>query len=106
MKDFLKGIKLLLGSGYKNNRANDRHIEFMNSRLKNIAFVNMLLCVILIVIINVLASHNALGILVNIVLVPLFIIVLLTLLVMDKNPKISIVVITAINIYLVYLLLK
>lgn len=106
MKDFLKGIKLLLGSGYKNNRANDRYIEFMNSRLKNITFVNMLLCVILIVIINVLASHNALGILVNIVLVPLFIIALLTLLVMDKNPKISIVVITAINIYLVYLLLK
>ena len=44
----------------------------MNSRLKKIAFINMLLCAILIAIINILAYHSALGILVNIVLIPFY----------------------------------
>jgi len=51
----------------------------MNSRLKKIVFINMLLCAILIAIINILAYHSALGILVNIVLIPLFLIALLSL---------------------------
>lgn len=51
----------------------------MNSRLKKIVFINMLLCAILIVVINILAYHSALGILVNIVLIPLFLIALLSL---------------------------
>jgi len=54
-------------------------ITLMNSRLKKIAFINMLLCAILIAIINILAYHSALGILVNIVLIPLFLIALLSL---------------------------
>ena len=53
-------------------------ITLMNSRLKKIAFINMLLCAILIAIINILAYHSALGILVNIV-IPLFLIALLSL---------------------------
>lgn len=51
----------------------------MNSRLKKIVFINMLLYAILIVVINILAYHSALGILVNIVLIPLFLIALLSL---------------------------
>lgn len=43
----------------------------MNKIQKKIAFINILLCVILIAVINILAYNNALGILVNIVLIPL-----------------------------------
>lgn len=78
----------------------------MNKIQKKIAFINILLCVILIVVINILAYNNALGILVNIVLIPLFLIALLSLLMIDRNPKISIIIVSVINIYLLYLLLK
>ena len=59
----------------------------MNSRLKKIAFINMLLCTILIAIINILAYHSALGILVNIVLIPLFLIALLSLFFKKKRES-------------------
>lgn len=78
----------------------------MNKIQKKIAFINILLCVILIVVINILAYNNALGILVNIVLIPLFLIALLSLLMINRNPKISIIIVSVINIYLLYLLLK
>ena len=78
----------------------------MNKIQKKIAFINILLCVILIAVINILAYNNALGILVNIVLIPLFLIALLSLLMIDRNPKISIIIVSVINIYLLYLLLK
>jgi len=78
----------------------------MNKIQKKIAFINILLCVILIAVINILAYNNALGILVNIVLIPLFLIALLSLLMINRNPKISIIIVSVINIYLLYLLLK
>ena len=78
----------------------------MNKIQKKIAFINILLCVILIAVINILAYNNALGILVNIVLTPLFLIALLSLLMINRNPKISIIIVSVINIYLLYLLLK
>ena len=78
----------------------------MNKIQKKIAFINILLCVILIAVINILAYNNALGILVNIVLIPLFLIALLSLLMINRNPKISIIIVSVINICLLYLLLK
>lgn len=78
----------------------------MNDKLKKIVFINMLLCAILIVIINILAYYSALGILVNIVLMPLFLIALLSLFLINKYPKISLIIIATINIYLLFLLLK
>ena len=78
----------------------------MNKIQKKIAFIHILLCVILIAVINILAYNNALGILVNIVLIPLFLIALLSLLMINRNPKISIIIVSVINIYLLYLLLK
>ena len=78
----------------------------MNKIQKKIAFINILLCVILIAVTNILAYNNALGILVNIVLIPLFLIALLSLLMINRNPKISIIIVSVINIYLLYLLLK
>ena len=78
----------------------------MNKIQKKIAFINILLCVILIAVINILAYNNALGILVNIVLIPLFLIALLSLLMINRNPKIGIIIVSVINICLLYLLLK